>query len=561
MKRLLNIQYETVGGLLLIIYIFLAFIVVCSTFADETITGTWRGPFPMGANLTVMVHLENTTHGRIQMFENANQLQDDELSDINISGDRITFTIPAKQTTFSGTVQDAVLSGTFTFPDGSLHKVRLTKETIPSFMDADQPVPSKKISTDRIHTRDELLQDLETLEQKLFHTHPNPYTFEKKVWFDSTIKDMKNHLSDNSELDFFRTLAPLVARVGCAHTGIRLSPQSEHLLKNTPSFLPLQVFIQNDSAYVLKSYDQYNPISPGCRLLTINGTPIKKCIATISRCLPADGYNRSAIQWQIRHHFNWLYALYIETPDSFSIQLMDENNKPLFVKIPAVPFDVIEQHRQVEHEFDQEVPLFKVNDETSYALLTFTHFSYPDFDRYHLYLKEQFRLLKENNIQSLIIDLRGNSGGHPLFAAELLSYLVHNNFTYFAATDIPEFDLLSQSLPAKEEAFSGQVLILVDGGCLSTTGHFLSLVQYHKAGTLIGETPGSSFYCFDNSVQISLPHTGIQANIPQSIFKTAVKGYTIGEELKVDYGLEPTFQDVINERDVVFEKALSLMEK
>ena len=84
------------------------------------------------------------------------------------------------------------------------------------------------------------------------------------------------------------------------------------------------------------------------------------------------------------------------------------------------------------------------------GLLKVSSFAIPEMDHYFNQLDSIFSDLKTNNIQNLIIDLRDNSGGHPIFAAQLFSYLTDREFIYFKRNeDVKDFEPLYNTNAAK----------------------------------------------------------------------------------------------------------------
>ncbi|MCK5068780.1 MAG: hypothetical protein KAR16_15125, partial [Bacteroidales bacterium] len=61
--------------------------------------------------------------------------------------------------------------------------------------------------------------------------------------------------------------------------------------------------------------------------------------------------------------------------------------------------------------------------------------------------------------------------------------------------------------------------------------------------------PGSSFYCNDFSTQLKLPNTGIEVNIPRTTFVTAVSGFDEKIPFSVDYEVDISVQDLLNNTD------------
>ena len=79
----------------------------------------------------------------------------------------------------------------------------------------------------------------------------------------------------------------------------------------------------------------------------------------------------------------------------------------------------------------------------------------------------------------------------PFCAAHLLSYLADESFTYFEKP-YGKFAELAEPVSVQEKRFRGNLYILIDGGCFSTSGQFCSLLKFHKIGQLIGSEPGGA---------------------------------------------------------------------
>ena len=65
----------------------------------------------------------------------------------------------------------------------------------------------------------------------------------------------------------------------------------------------------------------------------------------------------------------------------------------------------------------------------------------------------------------------------------------------------------------------------------------------------IGEEPGSSFLCNDMSIQLKLPNTGMEVNIPRTTFVTAVSGFSEEEPFLLDYDVDISVQDLLSGTD------------
>jgi len=85
------------------------------------------------------------------------------------------------------------------------------------------------------------------------------------------------------------------------------------------------------------------------------------------------------------------------------------------------------------------------------------------------------------------------------------------------------------------------------------------LKKYHTKALFIGEQPGSSFLCNDWSIQLQLPHTGMEVNIPRTTFVTAVSGFSAKEPFPLDYEVNITTQDLLSGTDTYLDYVNELL--
>ena len=107
--------------------------------------------------------------------------------------------------------------------------------------------------------------------------------------------------------------------------------------------------------------------------------------------------------------------------------------------------------------------------------------------------------------------------------------------------------------------FYGKKYFLIDGGCFSTTGHFISIVKFHKLGTFIGEESGGTFTCNNSSHMIPLTHTKLVVRIPNKTFPAAVTGFKKGWGILPDHTVKPLLEDILSGEDTVLNYTLNLV--
>ena len=548
--------------------------VVCpkEVHSQNRLVGSWEGNFMNDNNLTLILNFQEQSNkdigGNIRLFQGVTKIQDDSLSRIQLSGNQLSFLIEAKNTPFEGQLTDdgSKLAGEFRFPDGSVHPMVVQKVTRPSRgrLSAEASHEPDSIILHQKFSQDRLIADLEFLWRLLEKNHPQLYLYTSKEDFEVLFDSLLHQLPAEATLDvFFRMMAPLVARIGCSHTGIRPPEAYTRAMEQRKHLIPLKVHFLDDQAYILKNGLQTTDIQPGTRLLSINGEDMSSIHRRLTECIPADALNLFAKSYEINHNFASVYSLYIGTSDAFDVGCIDPDGKPINVQIGGMRPDLFAAFSEKAvsgSPVSDTLPLSYTLDENSRtAVLKVKAFMAGNWQSYNQYLLDFFTRLRKEDFRKLIIDVRGNKGGHPFFAAELLTYLSPAGFPYFALPlEQGEFAPLYHSFPPRNEYFRGNLYVLMDGGCLSTTGHFLSLIRYHRLGWLVGEPSGSSFYANDQSIQVSLPETGIMLNLPRTTFQTAVEGFKMGDLLLPDYAVKPSLEDLLQQRDVQLEYTMKL---
>jgi len=542
-------------------------------YAPKSLEGYWEGEFMPGNHLTMVIHFERsgdtTLAGRILVFQDGQEIQNDGLSKIVLEEGALQFFIQAKNTPFAGSLSEGGLAikGAFEFPDGTTHPVWLEKVEKPFFLAGMEEDTEPSGAFERRYAPELLRRDLYFLKERLERVHPQLYLYTSRKRFDTLFQNvLKSIESEMIEDAFFRLLAPVVAQVHCSHTGIRLSEVFEQALNEKASLVPADIYYSDGKAYILEDFSHNPEIEKGMQVLSINGVAVSEILQRLLSCIPADGLNPSAQIYEINSQFPFVYSRYIGPSSSFTLECVDASASRVDMVFQGVSaMDLINSMKgsRPERFQQQALPLDLVMDQDAgTAVLTIHEFIARDLSQYKASLKSSFSSMRRSGIDHLIIDVRGNKGGHPFFAAELLSYLAGTSFTYFELpVDPGEFGPLYRPIQPKKEAFRGDVYVLADGGSLSTTGHFLSLVKYHKMGSLVGEPPGASFYSNDRSLQLTLPETKIRFNLPQTTYQTAVNGFVKGQPLLPDHLVSSSLEDRIEGRDKEMQYTYGLIEK
>jgi C-terminal processing protease CtpA/Prc len=166
---------------------------------------------------------------------------------------------------------------------------------------------------------------------------------------------------------------------------------------------------------------------------------------------------------------------------------------------------------------------------------------------------------KARNFKSLIIDLRGNGGGHQDAVLRLAGYF----FDHDVQVAMPKGRKEAKPLIARtrgSDGFKGQVIVLVDNDSASASEIFARVIQLEKRGTVIGDRTAGAV--------MSAKHYGHQTGVGRVLyFGTSVTVFDLimgdGKSLEKigvapDELLLPTGADMAAKRDPVLSRAASL---
>ena len=528
-------------------------------YSQSNFIGTWEGIFmnDFKALINFSLNNQNQFKGNIKMFAGENIIQDDKLENIKLLDNKLTFYIPAKETLFEGSFNDQVsgLSGAFVFPDGSKHAIELNRKT-----DELNPFDEFKLLKTKPFDAKVLRSDLLFLYNSLNENHPQLYTFSSKDSIAALVEKLSSNINSSLTVeDFYLIASKLTNAVKCSHTGVRLPSPYHQSIKTYGNFFPLRLFFANGKAYYISGKVKGDILmSPGNEIVSINNMPVKQIISRLFSFIPSEGCNTTTKYNELNRRFNEFFY-FIDDSTNFLVKF----KRDLSIESLSVPSSSLtEINMNFDMDENNELVTFNYINNMSIGVLKVRSFAIKKMDSYFQKLDSIFSDLKSTKTNDLIIDLRDNSGGHPIFAAQLLSYLTHKDFIYFKRNEeVKDFEPLYNKMPPNKLNFDGNIYVFINGGCLSTTGHLISLLKFHTDAIFLGEEPGSTFRCNDFSMQLNLPNTGILLNVPRTTFETSVSGFNLCEPFSIDYKVNKTPSNIISKNDAYLETFNSIIDK
>lgn len=489
--------------------------------------------------------------------------------------------------------------------------------------------PAQGRVTETVLQPPQLQSDFALFRKALEEAHPALYRYTTKREMDAEFARAEAKLTRAMTiLQFRNVLAPVLAAIKDGHTGFRNYQGDEisTVIASAKQF-PLALTFDSTRAFVVFNQGLDERVTPGMEVLAINEKPLAEILQRILPNLPQDGDIRTGQMYRLgfargfhrlgspgRTGFSEAYRLYIGNPASFRTTLRDpQTQKTVVVELAGVtnaeaavnaeknPVNrgVLTGIRMLQVLGEQRSIRYLDGENT--AILRIPHFSrsaradaemggsFPDF------LEKSFAELKSRGTKTLIIDMRGNTGGFDVYPGLLFSYLTSKEFrsnepsyiktfqpSFKQYTDLPEIDpltdpyfgsaagiwkpdpnggwLMTEKYPMvgvrkpSENHFEGTVYVLIDGGSFSAASAFCATTDFYRRAIFIGEeTGGAGGGAGGEDIGPTLPKSHLHVEIPIEAEFSVVDKSNRRHGTLPTYAVTQTIDDLAKGRDTVLE--------
>jgi hypothetical protein len=458
--------------------------------------------------------------------------------------------------------------------------------------------------------KEKLLNDLDILYQALDKFHSGMYWYTPKDSVDMAFQEVRKKITnDLNVLEFHKLIAPLVALSREDHTDIFLPKMVKEKLNREIRFLPLSFVFLGKELYCVKNGSDFQDFAlEGKQIESINGESPISIVDKIGNLFASDGFIKTVKYSDLRGLlFSRYYFYYYGQVNQFEIKFK-EIQQPLIIK--PLNLGEISKNLKSRYKKTKEVDLleFKVLN-NSIAYLGIHSFSNSDIKdeskekSLKSFLKNSFKSIKENNIQTIVLDVSKNSGGSEGNEGLLYSYFGNNYQKYKKVraktqkaildngTDKPitlkAFGFLERiftnkkikdgSLERKEgigrglmaykkepdDKFSGKTYVIISPLTYSGGSEFSNMMYTNDLATFVGQETGGGYLGNTSgySQELVLPNSKIEIDIPALQFvMNVVPKLPIGSGVIPHYEVIPTVEQYINGENASLKYILEQLE-
>ncbi len=264
------------------------------------------------------------------------------------------------------------------------------------------------------------------------------------------------------------------------------------------------VYIKND----VMNYLAGNQISlADMDLISIDGVEIDDLYSTF--CSQFSYELESYAEFQFHRQLMkeaYMRFLDIDTSDGVDISYFNGADKIT----THYDFEVEPQEQKTEAGDSEEFVSYEINQEKKAAILTLLECNYNDI--YSNKLEEFFNSVFENDIKTIIIDLRYNGGGNSRVVNAFIEYLNIDSYKDYT-TDIRFGNFLIKGKPStlennkRSKTYDGNIYVLTSSRTFSSANMFGTYLSDNKLATIVGETSGNMPSSYGDVLSFQLPNS------------------------------------------------------
>ena len=382
----------------------------------------------------------------------------------------------------------------------------------------------------------------------------NPQIFTNEEELNGLIVSQRELLINNmTKLEFYRTIIKVVAAIRCGHTGIYMSASENESFFNNKNTYPVSVSLFNNHLRVV-AINGFTSLEIGDEITSINKESVQDIIQDMMSMLSADGDGTSFKNQVLADNFFEYYRLFIANDDRLNVEYYSNSSE-------KTKTETLRLNSRNKNLYVQEPP-YEYQLMPNYAILTLRQFSpYGTYtlQSYYDFFSTFFQMVDQEEVENIILDIRGNGGGDPRITSDLFSYLAKTSQPYFNQDAPNYYTGLKENIPLQEPHFDGQLYTLIDGYCFSTCGHFAALIKYQNVGMMIGTETNGSYICSDSSISLTLTNSQLTFRTSRAAWSVDVEGLEYGRGVFPDLEVLISFEDYMAGNDRTLLTAINLI--
>jgi C-terminal processing protease CtpA/Prc len=305
--------------------------------------------------------------------------------------------------------------------------------------------------------------------------------------------------------------------------------------------------------YAINNRVENIKMNAGSEILEINGISSSEILKTLKSTISADAFNQSFYRGDLNVNFLYYYHSYFGFEPEYKIKFKPYNSE----KIITTSFLIDEPAPNYKVEINNKPRLgVEINKENKTAIIKIKNFSYFPRGRQNIdFFKEKIdtyiKTIKEENIEKVVFDLRGNRGGNPECTKYILSYIIDKEINFHEDNDLNK--RRNRPITVKPKTTNNindiNIYMLTDGRCASATTQMLAVIKYNQLATIVGEETGGTYSTHPGRATTALKNTKLGLQIGTERESVSVPKLPLTKGIIPDKEIKLQLFDLINGDD------------
>lgn len=374
-------------------------------------------------------------------------------------------------------------------------------------------------------------EDIATIRTAIAQTHPDPSYSTDPAALDARLDRLQQAVpAPTSRDDAWRRLATLNPLLADAHFCICYDDWRSELRtqRGGDGMFPFAVQVDPGGTIVIRASQAGRPFAlTGAHIVAIDGRPAGRIAGELLARMHGDtpGFRAELLSQRFGFYFWKMYG----SRRHYDVDIGIASSPQRRLRVAAARRDPAER-------FEQKFHLEVRADQT--AVLTVATFAWPDKAQVLSFMQHSFRRLREEAVQTLIIDVRSNPGGNDdQWIDGLLPYLADTPYrigsryrkkiiaryrddgeTLGAVVD-GEIDRWIEPQRDNPLFFAGTTYVLVGRGTYSSAILFSNVVQDFGFATLAGSAGLARTQQSGGVQSVALAHSGLVLAVPRFLLR------------------------------------------
>lgn len=467
------------------------------------------------------------------------------------------------------------------------------------------------------YSQDQVDEDISTMVRALEVIHPNLYKYQSKQEFEQSVIELREEVNLGPTLStMYAAVSKFAAKIKCSHTFTNpwnQGPDIERLSFYQPDKIPFTFNRIGKRLFIDKNASQRDELKKGIEVLSINNIDTEEIFKTLTSYITSDGDNyekrlqRLTLSGDAKFElFDIFLSLEYGSRQVHRLELYDQvTNQVKVVDVKALSKTartaVLNKRYGSNYDSFESGWEFKMIDhQTAYLKMhSFAIFN-TDFD-WKKFLDNGFKKMRSEEIEHLIIDIRGNEGGDAAVALYVLERIIKSPIKVNGSTSVSayrtipddlrnyistwddrpydwgkkvqkiadgryklkdKFEEKGKTFKPKKTGFKGQSYLLVDATNSSATHLMASYVKEFNLATIVGQETGGNQKGLNGGYMFffRMPNSRVELDIP--VFGINVRpdtDETYNGGIKPDIYVQKNVDDLKRGIDTELESTLKMI--